>query len=122
MRAERDLRQHLETVRLRGARQRLELALALEEVADHGAGVRRGAALLVAAARWLGSRRPGAHEDGERGPMRWPSLLRLLALAIGVAAGSGSARRWAGLRRAADLGALALLLHRLWRRRRRAPD
>ena len=121
VRAESDLRQRLEGVRLRGARQRLELALALEELADHGAGLRRGAALLVAAARWLGAWAPGAPTDSGRGTARWQRMLRLLATAVGIAGGIGTAPHRARLRRVADLGALALLLYRLWRRRRKAP-
>lgn len=122
MSLDRNLHQRLEALRLRGARQRLEVTLALDAFAQQTAGLRGGGAWLGAAMRWLWARSPDPQTSSAGTSGRSiGGAAAVLALVASVFGSARHARRLARVRTALDLGALALLLYRHWRRRRQEP-
>jgi len=122
--ADTGLRQRLELLRLRGARQRLELALALDDLAREAGGLRRGGALVLSALRWLSARRRDAGEGAaESGGTISKLLVRLqwIVPLFGVLFPGSSARRLARVRRVLDASAVLILIHRLLKRTPAAP-
>ena len=123
--ADTGLRQRLELLRLRGARQRLDLSLALDDLAREAGGLRRGGAMVLAALRWLSARRRDAGAAGtatDEG--RMSTLLNRLQWILplfGVLFPGSPARRVARLRKVLDAGAVLILVHRLLKRAPQAP-
>ena len=101
----------LDLLRVQGARQRLELGLALEDLARDTSGVRRGARFVFALLRTVGGGAvPGAGGAG-LGLVR-----RLLPLLLALLAGRRAARTLGRVRRAVEAGTLGLLAVRIVRR------
>lgn len=114
MRAEDDLRQHLELLRIQGARHRLELALSLETLVTETGGMRRGAGMLLRVLGMLAGRGSG----GMLGTLG----RGLIPILLSAFAGSRAARSVGALRSTLEIGALGLIVYRYMRRILRKPE
>ncbi len=122
MPSERRRHPHLELLRVQGARQRLELSLALDDLARETGGVRRGVRVVMTLLRTIGGGQAGAPPAAGAAAGRGTGLLRqLLPLALALLAGRRAARAVGRVRWAVEAGTLGLLGYRIVRRLWRKP-
>ncbi len=115
MAAKTPLQQRRDLLRIKGARHRLELAMAVETLVSETGGIRRGAGTVLSMLGMLAG--------GGRGGSLLRALGRgLIPVLLSLFAGSRAARTASNLRSTLEIGALGLIVYRYIRRVLRKPE